>query len=47
MKTKYHWMSNVTGEIVCNFIDVIKTIIFDYVDYGVKNFSWQYSHKGF
>lgn len=44
---KYKYMSDVTGEIVPNLWAVIKTICFDFKEYGIVNLKWKYNKNGF
>lgn len=44
---KYHFMSLITGELVCSLHDVATTIIKDFKNHHIINFPWKYSKKGF
>ena len=46
-KIKYKWQSLVTGEIVENFWQVIKTIWLDLIGYHFLNLKWEYNKNGF
>lgn len=46
MYSKYHWISNTTGELQANIWGVIKTTISDLFRYHVLN-TWKYNKGGF
>lgn len=47
MNTKYHYMSNKTGEIVPNLRVLLYTIWMDLWKSHFLNISWSYSREGF
>ena len=44
---KYRWYCKNTGEIQDNLRHVLHVIYFDHKYYGIWDFSWRYSFKGF
>lgn len=43
---KFHWVSNVTGELVEGFADVIRAVYEDFRYYHFINLRWKYSARG-
>lgn len=44
---KYHYMSQITGEIACTLREVIRIVAFDLLHFGFLNLRWKYDKAGF
>ena len=44
---KYHWQSQVTGEILESFTEVVKAFFLDFKHYKIINVRWKYKKEGF
>ena len=45
--SKYHFISNKTGELATTLKDVFRIVWFDFRRHGILNLSWSYSRKGY